>query len=67
MRIDYFLSRLKEWKLQSDVQSEENIHLVGLCLDEQIYNDIIPLEIHDKKIDYVVTASKSYSIHQDKR
>lgn len=61
MAIDHFISRLEEWKNQSN--RDEKIYLMGLCLNEQIHSDIIPLDHHDKKLDYVITASQTYSFN----
>lgn len=55
---DCFLSRINEHNAKSNLPRPVTI---GLCLDEQLHAEAVPIEAHDVPLDYLVTPTTTYS------
>ena len=55
---DCFLSRINEENSNRDLPRPVTI---GLCFDEQVHENNVPLESHDMPLDFVVTPSRTYT------
>lgn len=58
---DCFLSRINEENAKRKLPRPVTI---GICFDEQIYSEAVPIEEHDLPLDYIVTPTTTYTAHQ---